>query len=100
MNSNEVSTSGSCNVTVSSAMATGMHRMSIPIHQPWTMHEAALQEFEPGFQLMREQPEEQMREVVAPRAAFSIPLSTSTSVTPARSINCLYECVPFDDLAM
>lgn len=34
----------------------------LPIDKPWAMLEAALEEFEPGFQLQREEPEEQIRE--------------------------------------
>ncbi len=43
----------------------------LPIDMSWTMLEAALEEFEPGFQLKREQTEEQTRE--------EIPISASTS---------------------
>ena len=38
----------------------------LPIDKSWAMLEAALLEFEPGFQLHREQPEEQIREEMAP----------------------------------
>lgn len=38
----------------------------LPIDTSWTMLEAALQEFEPGFTLKREQPEEQSREEIVP----------------------------------
>jgi len=38
----------------------------LPIDKSWAMLETALQEFEPGFQLQREQPEEQNREEMAP----------------------------------
>ncbi len=38
----------------------------LPIDTSWTMLEASLQEFEPGFILKRVQPEEQRREEVAP----------------------------------
>jgi antitoxin VapB len=38
----------------------------IPIDKSWSMLEAALQEFEPGFIMEREQPEEQEREEIAP----------------------------------
>jgi antitoxin VapB len=37
----------------------------LPIDQSWAMLDAALEEFEPGFQLQREQPEEQIREEMA-----------------------------------
>ncbi|MBV5303660.1 MAG: AbrB/MazE/SpoVT family DNA-binding domain-containing protein [Chlorobium sp.] len=37
----------------------------LPIDTSWTMLQAALQEFEPGFILKREQPEEQRREEIA-----------------------------------
>ncbi len=37
----------------------------LPIDKSWAMLEAALEEFEPGFQLQREQPEEQSREEIA-----------------------------------
>lgn len=43
----------------------------LPIDMSWAMLEAALEEFEPGFQLQREEPEEQIRE--------EIPISASTS---------------------
>lgn len=33
----------------------------LPMDRPWGILEAALQEFEPGFHLEREQPEEQVR---------------------------------------
>ncbi len=36
----------------------------LPIDNSWAMLEAALEEFEPGFQLKREQPPEQMREEI------------------------------------
>ncbi|NTW82405.1 MAG: AbrB/MazE/SpoVT family DNA-binding domain-containing protein [Chlorobiaceae bacterium] len=38
----------------------------IPIDKSWSMLEAALQEFEPGFIMEREQREEQEREEIAP----------------------------------
>jgi antitoxin VapB len=38
----------------------------IPVDTSWSMLEAALQEFEPGFIMEREQPEEQEREEIAP----------------------------------
>ncbi len=38
----------------------------MPIDKSWSMLEAALQEFEPGFIMEREQPEEQEREEIAP----------------------------------
>lgn len=38
----------------------------LPIDSSWAMLEAALQEFEPGFVLTREEPEEQIREEIAP----------------------------------
>ena len=37
----------------------------LPIDTPWEMLNAALQEFEPDFQLEREQPTEQNREEIA-----------------------------------
>ncbi len=37
----------------------------LPIDKSWTMLEAALEEFEPGFQLKRDQTEEQTREEMA-----------------------------------
>jgi antitoxin VapB len=36
----------------------------LPIDKSWAMLEAALAEFEPGFQLQREQSEEQIREEI------------------------------------
>ena len=36
----------------------------LPIDKSWAMLEAALEEFEPGFHLQREQPEEQIREEI------------------------------------
>ncbi len=38
----------------------------LPIDKSWETLEAALQEFEPGFTLEREQPEEQKREDLIP----------------------------------
>ncbi|NTW57258.1 MAG: AbrB/MazE/SpoVT family DNA-binding domain-containing protein [Chlorobiaceae bacterium] len=38
----------------------------LPIDQSWAMLDAALQEFEPGFVMEREQPEDQKREEIAP----------------------------------
>ncbi len=38
----------------------------LPIDTSWTMLEASLQEFEPGFILKRKQPEEQRREEIVP----------------------------------
>ena len=37
----------------------------LPIDKSWAMLEAALEEFEPGFQLKRDQTEEQTREEMA-----------------------------------
>lgn len=37
----------------------------LPIDKSWATLEAALQEFEPGFRLEREQPEAEKREVIA-----------------------------------
>lgn len=34
----------------------------LPIDKSWGMLDAALEKFEPGFQLQREEPEEQIRE--------------------------------------
>ena len=36
----------------------------LPLDKPWDMLEAALDEFEPGFELVREQPETQSREEI------------------------------------
>jgi len=36
----------------------------LPCDKPWDMLEAALDEFEPGFELVREQPETQSREEI------------------------------------
>jgi antitoxin VapB len=38
----------------------------LPMNDPWAMLDAALAAFEPGFQLTREQPPEQLREAIAP----------------------------------
>lgn len=37
----------------------------LPIEEPWGMLEAALSEFEPGFTLIREQPDFQIRADIA-----------------------------------
>ena len=37
----------------------------LPLREPWAMLEAALDAFEPGFQINRDQPAEQLREDVA-----------------------------------
>ena len=37
----------------------------LPLREPWAMLEAALDAFEPGFQINRDQPAEQLREEVA-----------------------------------
>lgn len=34
----------------------------LPLNEPWAMLEAALDAFEPGFQMNRDQPAEQLRE--------------------------------------
>ena len=34
----------------------------LPLNEPWAMLEAALDAFEPGFQMSRDQPAEQLRE--------------------------------------
>lgn len=34
----------------------------LPAEAPWKMMQEALEEFEPGFQIQREQPEQQVRE--------------------------------------
>jgi antitoxin VapB len=36
----------------------------LPLDKPWDILEAALDEFEPGFELVREQPETQNREEI------------------------------------
>lgn len=41
----------------------------LPIDDPWQTLEAALEAFEPGFVLTREQPPEQQRTDIAPEAA-------------------------------
>lgn len=41
----------------------------LPIDDPWQTLEAALEAFEPGFVLTREQPPEQQRADIAPEAA-------------------------------
>jgi len=38
----------------------------LPIDDPWQTMEAALEAFEPGFELKREQPEIQIREAFSP----------------------------------
>jgi antitoxin VapB len=38
----------------------------LPIEDPWQTLEAGLEAFEPGFQLSREQPEQQQREGIEP----------------------------------
>jgi antitoxin VapB len=38
----------------------------LPIDDPWQMLAAGLEAFEPGFVLSREQPEQQMRDVINP----------------------------------
>jgi len=38
----------------------------LPIDDPWQMLVAGLEAFEPGFVLSREQPEQQMRDVINP----------------------------------
>ncbi|MFM8278322.1 MAG: antitoxin [Cyanobium sp.] len=38
----------------------------LPIEDPWQTLEAGLAAFEPGFQLNREQPEQQQRQELAP----------------------------------
>ena len=38
----------------------------LPVNEPWAMLEAALESFEPGFQISREQPATQSREEGAP----------------------------------
>ena len=37
----------------------------LPLREPWAMLEAALDAFEPGFQINRDQPAEQLRKEVA-----------------------------------
>lgn len=36
----------------------------LPLNEPWAMLEAALDAFEPGFQMNRDQPAEQLREEI------------------------------------
>ncbi|MDR2876576.1 MAG: type II toxin-antitoxin system VapB family antitoxin [Chromatiales bacterium] len=38
----------------------------LPLDDPWGMLQAALEAFEPGFKLSREQPEQQSRPEIAP----------------------------------
>jgi antitoxin VapB len=38
----------------------------LPIDDPWQTLEAGLAAFEPGFEIRREQPEEQIREAISP----------------------------------
>jgi len=38
----------------------------LPVNEPWTMMDAALAAFEPGFQISREQPATQEREELLP----------------------------------
>jgi antitoxin VapB len=38
----------------------------LPIDDPWQTLEAGLAAFEPGFEITREQPEEQIREAIGP----------------------------------
>jgi len=38
----------------------------LPIDDPWQTLEAGLAAFEPGFEITREQPEEQIRESISP----------------------------------
>ncbi len=38
----------------------------LPVNEPWAMLEAALEAFEPGFQIIREQPVAQLREELLP----------------------------------
>jgi antitoxin VapB len=38
----------------------------LPLDDPWQMLAAGLEAFEPGFVLSREQPEQQMRDVINP----------------------------------
>ena len=37
----------------------------LPLNEPWAMLDAALDAFEPGFQINRDQPAEQLREEIA-----------------------------------
>lgn len=36
--------------------------MLLPVNAPWRLMQETLEEFEPGFQMERDQPEQQMRE--------------------------------------
>ncbi len=38
----------------------------MPVNDPWSMLQAALEHFEPGFQMERDQPAEQVREGFLP----------------------------------
>lgn len=38
----------------------------LPMDSPWQLMREALEEFEPGFELQREQPEDQLREAWPP----------------------------------
>ncbi len=38
----------------------------LPIDDPWQTLEAGLAAFEPGFEITREQPEQQIREAISP----------------------------------
>jgi len=38
----------------------------LPVNEPWAMLDAALEAFEPGFQIIREQPVAQLREELLP----------------------------------
>ena len=38
----------------------------LPVNQPWAMLDAALNAFEPNFQISRDQPAKQVREEIAP----------------------------------
>jgi len=38
----------------------------LPLSEPWAMLDAALAAFEPGFQINRDQPAEQVREEITP----------------------------------
>lgn len=40
----------------------------LPIDDPWQTLEAGLAAFEPGFELRREQPDQQSREAIQPQA--------------------------------
>jgi antitoxin VapB len=41
------------------------HFLLLPLNEPWAMLDAALDAFEPGFQISRDQPAEQLREEIA-----------------------------------